>query len=395
MSLNILIISLDSTLAIDEDNVSGNAKARHIEYAKYLANMYIVVKTSKSIKRKAIKIKDNLLIYPTSSLNRYFFLYDAYNLAAKICKKNKISLIITQDPFITGLIGWFLKKKYNIPLNIQIHGDMVDNKYFIRESVFNIFLNQLAKLLLGKADTIRIGTSYGKKKLVKLGIPDKKIWHIPTFVNFDLFLQNNGQDVRRQYLGNKFERLVLYVGRLAKQKNLEILVQAIPPVIKEYPKVLFLVIGTGPEERRIKNFVSNSEIEDNVCFIDSIPYDKIPNFFSACDLFVITSVYEGTCMVLLEAAASGKPTISTSHAGAYDAIEDGKTGFILNFKDAKNIAQKITYLLKNPQIAQEMGKKGQRFILEYFDKDKILKDYLRMFEETVNSSKDENNKYFK
>lgn len=384
MGLNILIINLDSTLAVEEDNVVGSAKVRHIEYAKHLENLYIIVKTSKSIKRNIRKVKDNLFIYPSSSLNRYFFFYDAYNLASRICKKNRVDLISTQDPFITGLIGWLLKKKYNIPLNIQIHGDMIDNKYFIKESIFNLFFNTLAKQLIRKADTIRVGTSRQKEELVQLGIKDKKIWHIPSFINSGLFLQNDGQSTRRQYLSDKFDRLVLYVGRLAKEKNLETLIQTIPLIIKNYPKVLFLIIGQGPEEIKIKNFVLNLGVRDNVCFIGDISYDKISDFFSACDLFVITSVYEGTCMVLLEAAVSGKAIVSTSHAGAYDAIENGKTGFILNFKDVENISQKIIYLLKNPEIAKEMGEKGRKHVLENFDKDKILKDHLKMWWQTIN-----------
>lgn len=395
MGLKVVIISLDSTLAMDEDNAVGNARDRHIEYAKYLSNLYIIVKTSKKIKRRVIRIKDNLFIYPTSSLNRYFFLFDAYRLVLKICRENKVDLISTQDPFITGLIGWFLKKRYHIPLNIQVAADMIDNRYFIKEGVFNLFLNRLAKQLIYKADTIRVSTSKEKEKLIKLGIEDKKIRCIPFFINFDLFLKNDGESTRRQYLSKKFDRLVLYVGRLVKQKNLETLIQVIPSVIREYPKVLFLIIGRGPEERRIKNFVLNLEVKNNVFLLSHISYDKIPNFFSACDLFVTTSLYEGTNMALLEAMASGKAIISTSHTGTYDLIENGETGFILNFKDPKNIAKKIIYLLRNPVIAKGMGERGKKFVLEHFDKDRILRDHLSMFEETANSSKNENKGYFR
>lgn len=390
MGLNVLVISLDHTLAIEEDNVPGNAKARHIEYAKHLLSLHIVVKTSKSIERKVRKIKDNLFIYPTSSLNRYFFLYDAYNLALKICKENKIDLIATSDPFITGLIGWLLKEKYNIPLNIQVHGDMINNEYFIKENIFNLFLNKLSKWLIHKADVIRVVNLKQKEQLVKLSIEDKKIWRIPCFIDFALFFKNDGRYIRKQYLSNKFDRLVLSVGRLVKQKDLQTLIQTISLVIKLYPKVLFLIVGRGSEEKRIKKLVSKLGAKENVYFSGNISYDKIPCIFSACDLFVITSVYEGIPLVLLEAAASGRPVVSTSFAGAYDVIEDGKTGFILNFKDEKNIAQKIIFLLKNPKIAQEMGKKGRFFVLERFDKDRILKNYIRMLEETVNSFKNEN-----
>lgn len=382
MGLNILFIGLDSTLAMDEDNIVGNAKARHIEYAKHLESLHIVVKTSRSIKNNIRKPKDNLFIYPTSSLSRYLFPYDAYKIAAEICKENKIDLIATQDPFITGLIGWLLKKRFHIPLNILIPADMIDNQYFIKESVSNLSLNKLAKRLIRKADTIRVSTSSEKEKLVKLGIEEEKIRYIPFFIDFNLFLKNDGQIIRKQYLGDKFDRLVLYAGRLAKQKNLETLIQVASFVIRQYPKVLFLVIGRGLEEKKIKNLVLNLGVKDNIYFIGNVPYDKISDFFSACDLFVTTSLYEGTNMALLEAVVSGKPVVSTSHTGAYDAIIDGQTGYLVDFQDSEKIAEKILYLLKKPELAREMGEAGQKYVLEKFNKDKILQDYFKMLEHT-------------
>lgn len=386
MGLNVLLISLDSTLAVDEDNVAGDAKGRHIEYAKHLENLYIVVKTSKIIKRKVKKFKDNLFIYPTSSLNRYLFLYNTYNLASKICKENRIDLIVTQDPFITGLIGWLLKRKYDIPLSIQIAADMIENEYFIKESIFNLFLNKLAKLLIQRADTIRVNTSKEKEKLKRMGVDERKVFHVPIFVDFASFLKNDnsGIDIRQKYLNGRFDKLVLTVCRLVKQKDPQTLLKAISFVKKVYPGVLFLIIGSGQETNTIKSTIKDLDIKDNAQLIEKVSYSYIPRYFAACDLFVINSLYEGSCAVILEAMAAKKPVISTPHTGAFEAIVDGKTGFIINFGDSQQLAQKIIYLLKNPDLAREMGEEGQRLALKIFNKDKILEDFLKMWWQTVN-----------
>lgn len=383
MGLSVLVISLDGALAVDENKAAGNVHARQREYAERLDSLHIIVKTTRSIKRKARKLRDNLFIYPASSLNRYLFLYDAYRIASKICRENKIDLVITQDPFITGSIGWLLKKRYNIPLNIQIAGDVIDNKYFLRENVFNLLLNELAKWFVRRADTIRVSTSKQKKQLAGLGIEDKKIWHIPFFIDFDLFLKNGDEKIRRRYLYGKFDRLVLYAGRLAGEKDLETLIRAVPLVVRNYPKALFLIVGKGPEEKRLKGLVLDLNMNDNISFAGGVSYDRIPGFFSASDLFVITSLYEGIPMALLEAAASGKPIVSTPHAGAYDAVIDGQTGYIVDFKDPVKIAEKILCLLENPQLAEKMGEAGRKYVLERFDREKILQDYLEMLRQTV------------
>lgn len=380
--MNTLLINLDSELAQENNKFTTGAYLRHIEYAKLLSNYFIIARTPRFDKFKIRNPVKNLHIFPTQSLNKISFIYDAFRMSSQICKKNKIDIISCQDPFSTGLVGYLLKKKFNTPLNIHILGDVIDNPYFLAERRLNHLLNKLAKIVLKNADTIRVSTAKQKEKLTGLGIENKKIWHIPFFINSDLFLQTKGENIRRRYLGDKFNRLVLYVGRLAKEKRIETLICAIPLIIKEYPRVLFLIVGQGPEERKIRNIVLNLRIEDNVCFTGSICYDRIPDFFSACDLFVITSVYEGTCMALLEAAVCKKPIISTTHSGAEDAIRDGYTGFMVDFDDHISLSKKILYLLNNSQIAEEMGERGQGFILERFDKRKILQDYFRMWEAT-------------
>lgn len=382
MGLNVLLISLDSTLAIDEDNMTSNSKTRHIEYAKHLENLHIVVKTSREIRHRLIKITNNLFVYPTSSLNRYFFLFDAYKFASKICKENKIDLIITQDPFITGLIGWLLKKKYNIPLNIQLAADMINNRYFIKESIFNFFLNELGKWIIKKGDTIRVSTLREKEKLLLQGIDRIKIHYVPFFIDFSSFGQCDDNDIRQLNLNGKFDKIVLSVSRLTKQKNIETLIQSIPYIIRKYPKCLFLIVGSGPEAKHLKKLASNLGVEEFIKFQGSVKYGDIPSYFNAADIFVTTSYYEGTCMVIQEAAAARKPIIATPHSGAQDALRDGHTGFIVDFGDYIGLSKKILYLLENDEISQTIGDRAYLFISEYFKKDDILKKYHNLWEQT-------------
>ena len=369
-------------MAVEKDAIVGNAKARHIEYAKHLENLYIIVKTPKNIKSKIIKIKDNLFIYPTASLNKYLFLYDAYSLGLRICKENRIDFIATQDPFITGLIGWLLKKKYKIPLNIQVHGDMIDNKYFIKENVFNFFLNKLAKLIIGKADTIRVVTLRQRERPTLKGIDKEKIHYVPSFIDFSLFSQRNDNSVRKLNLNSRFDKIVLSVSRLAKEKSIETLIRAIPYVIEDYPRCLFLIIGGGPEEKYLEGLASQLGVKEFIKFQGPVSYKDIPSYFQAADIFISTSHYEGTCMSIHEAAVAKKPIISTPHAGAYDALKNGHTGFIVNFDDYLGLSKNILYLLENDNIAKDMGSNAHTFIIEHFKKEDILKRYCHLWEQT-------------
>lgn len=386
-STNVLMISLDSKLAMDEGSDTGNVRKRHRGYAKNLSSLHIVVKTSQDIMRSKRKITENLSVYPISSLNRYFFFFDAYKIAAKICKEYSIDIITTQDPFITGLIGWLLKRRYAIPLNMQIVADMIDNKYFIKESILNLILNWLAKLIIPKADTIRVTTLKEKEKLRKIVRDERRIFHVPIFLDFMPFLENNNSQkyIRQEYLRGKFDKIVLTVCRLVKQKGLPDLLKAIYLVKEAYPKALFLIIGSGQKIKNLQYAIARLNIQGNVQLIENMDSSFLPGHFLSSDLFVITSLYEGSCAVILEAMAAGKPVISTAHAGAMDAIIDGETGFIVDFEDSQGLARKIVYLLENEEVASRMGAKGREALLKRFDKNKILQDYLGMFEATVKS----------
>jgi hypothetical protein len=119
---------------------------RHYTYAKYIKDLYIIVKT---LTYQNNFTKDNIHIYPTNSLSKLTFFIDAYKIGSKILASYEIDLITTQDAFLTGFVGYLLKKRFNKPLNLQVHADFFDNKFWLNERfLINRILNYLGKWLL-------------------------------------------------------------------------------------------------------------------------------------------------------------------------------------------------------------------------------------------------------
>ncbi len=369
-------------MAQENCSFTSGVYQRQIEYAKLLSNYFIIARTRRSSKFKIRKPTENLHIFPTLSLNKLFFIWDAFRIGSQICRENKIDIISCQDPFSSALIGYLLKRRFGIPLNIHILADIINNPYFLTERRLNYFLNQWAKWIIKKADTIRVSTSKEKEKLISQGIDKEKIHYVPAFIDFSSFQRRDGSNVRKLILNGKFDKIVLSVNRLAKQKNIQTLIRAIPYTIKKYPKCLFLIVGSGPEEKHLKRLVSHSGVEEFIKFQGSISYKDIPLYFQAADIFISTSYYEGTCMAILGAAAAKKPIISTPHSGACDKLRDGYTGFIVDFNDYISLSKKILYLLENDNIAKDMSNMAYSFIIEHFKKEDILKKYYNMCEKT-------------
>lgn len=380
--MDILLISLNPELAQENGNFTTGVYQRIMEYTKLLAHYFVIVRTPRPSKFKTSNPIKNLFIFPTLSLNRIFFIWGAFRIGSRICRENKIDLISCQDPFSTALVGYLLKRRFGIPVNIHILADVINNPYFLTERRLNYFLNQWAKWIIKKADTIRVSTSREKERLVSLGIEQKIIHYVPFFIDFSAFKHEDDNDIRQLNLNGRFDKIVLSVNRLVKQKNTETLIRAIPFIIKKYPKCLFLIIGSGKEEKRLKRLAGNLGVQEFIKFQGAVAYRDIPRYFQAADVFVITSHYEGTCMAILEAAAAKKPIISTAHAGALDGLKDGYTGFIVGFDDYISLSKKVLYLLENDDIAEDMGNRAHAFVAEHFKKEDILKDYYRMWEQT-------------
>ena len=175
------MISIDRTLL--GTDYSGDVLERHKKYANLAGQLDIIVFSKKSFKKR--KINENLKIYPTNSKTKLTYILDAYEIVKNIYWPDKFDLIICQDPFLTGLAGWIIKKRFKIPLLIHFHGDFWQNKYWLIERGrwwFNWFFLILSMFIVNRADGIRVVSSGIQDKLVNKGIDKNKIIILPNGV---------------------------------------------------------------------------------------------------------------------------------------------------------------------------------------------------------------------
>lgn len=371
--MNVLIIKNDPTLI---NPIGTGSLQRHIVYASFLKKLFVVTKTIKA-SSKILYPTENFEIHPTALKHKCFFTPTAFKIANEIIKKNPIDLIITQDPFECGLIGYILSKKYKIPLSVELRADLIDNFFYLKEKYINLLFNQLGKFILKKADTIDVGTVYEKNKLISLlKIPENKILVIPTPINFDAFLNVSNDEIKKKYFNQGFDKIVLSIGRIEKQKDYPTLLKTAKIVITSFPKTLFLIVGNGQELTNLKKLVQIQSLEKNVIFTGFVSYNEIPKYYAAADIFVMSSVYEGTSKTLQEAGIAKKPCISTNFAGANEVIINNETGFVVSIKDFKTLANKIIYFLQNPNIAKKMGENSKKHILNNFSEKKNIEKYI-------------------
>lgn len=381
--MNVLGICLDY-LMLQKDNVRGDVRQRQFDYATQVKSLTLVVYSPRGLNFKPQQWSDNLWIYPTNSKNKICFIVDALKIARKICKEIKIDVITAEDPFTTGLVGFLLKKWHKIPLNIQTHVDFCDNFYWLRQRKINWLFNKLGKFTLRRADTVRVGTYYEENKLSKELKKDEKTIHvIPVNSDLNKFIDVNGDVIRKQYCNVSFDKILLFTGRLVPQKDIPTLLRAFSLVLKERPRTLLLIVGSGRECDNLKKLSMQLGINKNVMFTGSIEHEKIPQYLAACDIYTISSIFEGTCIAMAEAMASKRPVVATKFAGSQDLIVNGDTGFVVELKDYKALAYKVLYLLNNSEVAKEMGEKAAKKAEDIFSNNQNIDKVIKMWEQTV------------
>jgi glycosyltransferase involved in cell wall biosynthesis len=362
--MNILMISLDKALVGRKS--LGDAVERHKKYGSFVDRLDIIAPTSRKDNLSIFKMAENVYGYPSNSFFKIFFIFDAIQIALKINKKNKIDLIVCQEPFITGLTGWFIKKISGAKLLIHFHGDFWENKYWLKESFFNPFFLLISKFVVPRADAIRAVSQGIKEKIMRSGIAQEKIHVIPTPVDLKKFEYKNQEKINEIKKNVNNKKIILYVGRLVREKNLGMLIDAFKIVNNNFQDCVLMIVGDGIELENLKNQVLKLDLKNKVFFQGSINSDELSNYYYASEIFVLASSSESFGKVLVEAGITNTPSVATKTTGAREIIKDKETGLLVNIDDKNGFSDKILYLLQNPEICDKMGKQAKIRINKYF-----------------------------
>lgn len=344
--LKVLSIGTDRKLFEDDSAVL----LRNIDYASKMEELHIIVFSQKNLGLKT-KIVGNLYIHPTNSLSRIHYVFDAVRIGKGLIENWKLKIensrnlvISTQDPFETGLVGYLLSRKFNIPLQLQFHTDFSSPNF--KNSVLNRLRVLIANFLIPKAYGLRVVRDSIKTSLEK-NFQNMKVAPqvLPVFVDIEKIL-NTSPVINLENDFKRFKFIVLMASRLTKEKRIDVGLRALKSVLNKYPKTGFIIAGEGQEEERLKDLAKKLEVDKNVLFV-GWQKDLIP-FYKVADVFLLTSEYEGYAMSLIEAGASGCPIITTRVGVANtDLFVNNQNSFICDVGDENCIAISIMEIIED------------------------------------------------
>jgi len=362
LPLRVLSISQYGSGLLDTAALSG-ALARQKEYAERLSSYTVLVPDTKS---SGPIIAENLTILPIPAGNPLAFLVGAYQRARELHAEMPFDLIMVDNPHLTGVLGVFLKYRLKIPLVVHSMADMIFNPWYRRERFSNHLKHILMRASVFFANAVRVSTEYECERLTSRGVPREKIAVVPFYidtVDFSLALS--------QVQALRDPMTILFVGRLSYQKDIPTLLAAMKEVKERCPAARLRIVGSGELERALRAHTASLSIADAVTFTGAMPYASIAKEFKKATVFALPSLYEGTCMVLHEAALAGLPLVSTDVAGAHDFIRDGVEGFLVPVRDAHALSVALIKVLNDAELQQKLGEASTRRMAA-FTKEKAL-----------------------
>ena len=286
-----------------------------------------------------------------------------------------------------NFIAMFLKNKVKKPMLTTIHSDYkLDFKDNFYKKIVYTALNSMA---LKKFDYYIAISDTFKDMLISRGFKENKIFVVYNGIDLDGEMK---YVTRKEFLGrynipeeNKI--IVGIIARLDLVKDHETFIKAAKKVIEQRDDVLFLIAGTGNEEKRLKSLVKEMDLDKHIYFLGFVK-DQY-SFFNTIDINVLTSVSESFPYVILEGARLKKTIISTEVGGINRIIKNGHNGWLINVGDSEALADKIIFFAENKDKIQEMGDDLFRTVEENFSSRKMAENHVEIYKEIL---KNENHK---
>lgn len=377
--INILNIGLDRGLLASGE--PEEVQVRQSFYAKNLpARLVHIVKAPFGSPSQTIDIDGPLSIVPCPVRHWSQFVPAAIRLGAELLRRESFDLIQVQEPFVCGLVGAYLAKRFRIPLVVGLFSDEIDNPVWLKERKLNRIANVIGKYVLRQAAATRTDSRAVAARVAGIGC--RNLTYIPfliTNANRLLISSDHVAEIRDGLLASLPGPLLLAVNRLESEKNVSLMLRALAVASRKLPGLVLAIAGTGRLESLLREEAERL-LPGRVHWLGWVPSEQMADYYQAADLMLISSDRESAARVLFESFLAGTPVISTATAGANEVIEDAVTGRIVAVGDETAFANAVVELGGDPDRLVEMGERGRERMRQTVTADAVvgqLRDFYR------------------
>jgi 1,2-diacylglycerol 3-alpha-glucosyltransferase len=211
--------------------------------------------------------------------------------------------------------------------------------------------------------------AYKPLKIIPNGVDLSKFYRIENRDNKDI------EEFRKRFNLNQNDKVLIFVGRLGKEKGIDVLLYILKKLVKNNPKIKLLLVGDGPEKRNLKILSEELNITDNTIFTGYLNWpDEVRLAYNSSDVAIVASHTESFGLVVLEALACGLPVVAKEDSSFQNLIIDGENGFFC--KNREEMVEKTNDLISKPEKYKEMKQKARKTAEQF----SVQQNAIRTFE---------------
>ncbi|MFX0088275.1 MAG: glycosyltransferase family 4 protein [Candidatus Hodarchaeota archaeon] len=321
------------------------------------------------------------------------FNFGVYNimptLFSSVLKENPDLIHVYTYGFFHADAAILASKLKRIPLVFTTLKIPRQPRTLVKRIVYNLYDRTIGSWGLRTADRIIATSNNEKEHLIKeFGLNSERITVIPTTVNHDEFVRLSDPLLFK----SKYKidgTIVLYVGRIAGDKGLDILIRAARSVRIKYPDVKFVIVGPDMGFlNQLHKLIENQHLQGSIMVTGPLYGEALLQAYSAASMLVLPSSQEVMPLVLLEANAAGLPVIATSIGGVPEIIKHNSNGLLVDYGNVEQLADSILLLLKDRKLGESLGRKGRNMIKNLSWKD-LAKETERVYTSATQRSRNE------
>ena len=290
----------------------------------------------------------------------------------RILKRLKIDIIHTQTEFSMGMVGLSSSMALHLPIIHTYHTMLEDyTHYILNGKVTKIITPGMAqkysKIFCNIPTGLIVPTEKVKHSLCEYGVK-KPIYVIPTGIDISPFNKSNFDPKEiaelRSSLGiNKDDKVLLSLGRVAKEKSIHVIIEQMPKIVEKTPKVKLLVIGDGPALSNLIDLAARLNMRSHVIFAGSVPYTEIGKYYQTGDVFISCSTSETQGLTYYEAMAAGLPVIARKDDAVNELFIDGENAVL--FEREEDLPDIVESLFSDEQKMAMFSSRAEETVAAY------------------------------
>ncbi|NLC06382.1 MAG: glycosyltransferase family 4 protein [Syntrophomonadaceae bacterium] len=279
-------------------------------------------------------------------------------------KALNLDLIHVHTPFILGQVGAIQARRLNLPLVFTYHTLYEQYVHYvpINQNLTREVVVRYSRHFCNHCDLVIAPTGKVKDLLINYGVR-KPIRVIPTGIDLNRFSQGNPQWLRQQYKIDLEDKILLFVGRLTKEKNVDFLIRSYAQIQSQFPQTVLVIVANGPEEDNLKSLTEHLALKDKVIFTGKLTGEELVNAYHGADMFVFPSVTETQGLVIVEAMAAGLPVVAIDANGVADMVSSGAEGILTQYT-LEAFTHGVCELLGDEPKRKSMAKTAQQRAIE-------------------------------